>query len=150
MPDLSRIPPQPGAHAVTVAEAGPARFAQTVTARRHALTADEPGALGGGDAGPSPYELLLAGLGACTSMTVRMYADRKGWPLAGVHVDLKHEKVPAPDGAGRIDRFHRILRLDGPLDAAQRARLLEIANACPVHRTLHQGTNEVVTVLGED
>jgi len=128
---------------VRVAEAGEGRFAQLVTAGRHRLRADEPASVGGDDSGPSPYDLLLASLGACTSMTVRMYAAQKKWPLARVTVDLTHDKVHATDCAdcetreGRIDRIERVLTLEGDLDEAQRARLLEIANKCPVHRTLH-------------
>ncbi len=128
---------------VRVAEAGEGRFAQLVTMGRHRLRADEPESVGGDDSGPGPYDLLLAGLGACTSMTVRMYAEQKKWPLARVTVDLKHDKVHAADCAecetreGRIDRIERVLTLEGDLDEAQRARLLEIANKCPVHRTLH-------------
>jgi putative redox protein len=128
---------------VRVAEAGEGRFAQLVTLGRHRLRADEPESVGGDDSGPGPYDLLLAGLGACTSMTVRMYAEQKKWPLARVTVDLKHDKVHAADCAdcetreGRIDRIERVLTLEGDLDEAQRARLLEIANKCPVHRTLH-------------
>lgn len=128
---------------VRVAEAGEGRFAQLVSAGRHRLRADEPAAVGGDDSGPGPYDLLLAGLGACTSMTVRMYAERKQWPLARVTVELKHDKVHAADCAecetrdGRIDRIERVVTLEGELDAAQRARLLEIADKCPVHRTLH-------------
>jgi len=128
---------------VRVAEVGEGRFAQLVTLGRHRLRADEPVAAGGDDSGPGPYDLLLAGLGACTSMTVRMYAEQKKWPLARVTVDLKHDKVHAADCAecetreGKIDRIERVLTLEGDLDDAQRARLLEIANKCPVHRTLH-------------
>ena len=128
---------------VRVAEAGDGRFAQLVTMGRHRLRADEPAAVGGDDSGPSPYDLLLAGLGACTSMTVRMYAAQKKWPLERVTVDLKHDQVHATDCAecetreGKIDRIERVLTLEGNLDEAQRARLLEIANKCPVHRTLH-------------
>ncbi len=128
---------------VRVVEAGEGRFAQLIQAGRHRLRADEPAAAGGDDSGPGPYDLLLAGLGACTSMTVRMYADQKKWPLARVTVDLKHDKVHAADCAdcetteGRIDKIERVLTLEGDLDDAQRARLLEIANKCPVHRTLH-------------
>jgi uncharacterized OsmC-like protein/fermentation-respiration switch protein FrsA (DUF1100 family) len=128
---------------VRVAEAGEGRFAQLVQAGRHRLRADEPVAVGGEDSGPGPYDLLLAALGACTSMTVRMYAEQKKWPLWRVSVDLKHDKVHAADCAecetreGRIDKIERVLTLEGELDDAQRQRLLEIANKCPVHRTLH-------------
>lgn len=128
---------------VRVAEAGEGRFAQLVQAGRHRLRADEPVAVGGDDSGFGPYDLLLAALGACTSMTVRMYAEQKKWPLRRVSVELKHDKVHAADCAecetreGRIDKIERVLTLEGELDDAQRQRLLEIANKCPVHRTLH-------------
>jgi uncharacterized OsmC-like protein len=117
-------------------------FAQEVRAGRHLLAADEPLAAGGTDAGPNPYDLLLAALGSCTSMTVAMYARRKGWPLESVTVTLRHSKVHAADcescetKEGMLDRIERDVRLEGALDEAQRARLLEIANKCPVHRTL--------------
>jgi uncharacterized OsmC-like protein/fermentation-respiration switch protein FrsA (DUF1100 family) len=128
---------------VRVAEAGEGRFAQLIAAGRHRLRADEPARVGGDDGGPGPYDLLLAGLGACTSMTLRMYASQKKWPLERVTVDLRHDKVHAEDCAdcetkeGRIDRIERVVTLEGDLDEAQRARLLEIADKCPVHRTLH-------------
>jgi putative redox protein len=128
---------------VRVAEAGEGRFAQLIAAGRHRLRADEPAAAGGDNSGPGPYDLLLSALGACTSMTVRIYAEQKKWPLERVTVDLKHDKVHATDCAecetkeGKIDKIERILTLEGKLDDAQRARLLEIANKCPVHRTLH-------------
>jgi uncharacterized OsmC-like protein len=117
-------------------------FAQEVRAGRHLLAADEPLAAGGTDAGPNPYDLLLAALDSCTSMTVAMYARRKGWPLESVTVTLRHSKVHAADcescetKEGMLDRIERDVRLEGALDEAQRARLLEIANKCPVHRTL--------------
>lgn len=128
---------------VRVAEAGEGRFAQLISAGRHRLRADEPMAVGGDDSGPGPYDLLLAALGACTSMTVRLYAEQKKWPLERISVELKHDKVHATDCAecetreGKIDKIERTLTLEGNLDDAQRARLLEIANKCPVHRTLH-------------
>jgi putative redox protein len=130
--------------AVVVAEAGTGKFVQVVSIRgRHTLAADEPEKYGGADAGPSPYEYLTAGLGACTSMTVRMYADRKGLPLDRVRVVLRHDKVHAEDCAdcetreGMLDRIDREIELAGPLDEAAKAKLLEIADKCPVHRTLH-------------
>jgi len=137
---------------VRVTETGAGRFSQLIVAGRHRFRADEPMAAGGDDSGPSPYELLLAGLGTCTSMTLRMYAAQKQWPLERVTVDLKHEKIHAADCAacetkeGRIDQIERTIRIEGPLEPAQRARLLEIADRCPVHRTLH---SEVYIVTKE-
>ena len=108
----------------------------------HALVADEPAALGGTDAGPTPYEYLLAALGSCTAMTVRMYANRKKWPLESITVRVEHGRIHAKDceecetKSGRIDRVGLELELEGPLDAEQRERLREIAAKCPVKRTL--------------
>lgn len=125
--------PVPG---VTVRETGAGPFRNEVRSGTHRLLADEPEQIGGGGTGPGPYDLLLASLGACTSMTLRMYADRKGWPLQGVEVELDHAKVAAADGAGRADDIGIGVRLHGPLSEEQRARLLEISEHCPVHRTL--------------
>jgi putative redox protein len=117
-------------------------LAQEIETGRHRLVADEPVEAGGTDTGPSPYELLLAALGACTSMTLSMYARRKQWPLERVTVRLRHDKIHAKDCAecetkeGMLDRIEREISLAGPLDAEQRERLLAIANRCPVHRTL--------------
>lgn len=117
-------------------------FTTEIQARHHHLVADEPEAVGGDDFGPSPYELLSASLGACTAMTLQMYARRKGWDLQEVEVHLAHGKdypshLQSPDtGTGKIDVFERWLTLAGDLDEEQRQRLLEIANRCPVHRTL--------------
>src|SRR5580700_10072215 len=119
-----------------------AGFAQEIHAGRHRIVADEPVSAGGTDTGPSPYDLLLAALGACTSMTVGMYARRKSWPLEEVTVHLRHSKIHATDCAecetkeGMLDRIERDLHFTGPLTDEQRSRLLEIANKCPVHRTL--------------
>ena len=128
---------------VMVRETGNGPFQQEVIAGRHRLLADEPELVGGTDTGMSPYELLLAGLGACTAMTIRMYADRKKLPLDRVSVLLHHDKIHAEDCAdcetreGKIDVIERAIELSGDVDGDQRRRLLEIAEKCPVHRTLH-------------
>ena len=119
-----------------------AGFAQAIVAGSHHLTADEPTDAGGSDTGPTPYDLLLAALGSCTSMTLAMYARRKGWPLEAVTVRLRHAKIHAADcdacetREGRLDHVERSVELAGALSDDQRARLLDIANKCPVHRTL--------------
>lgn len=140
---------------VRVTEADPAGFLQDVqSGPDHHLLADEPREVGGSNRGLSPYGLVSAGLGACTSMTIRMYARRKGWPLDGVSVDISHAKVHAEDAASgqpaQIDRFTRVVRLTGDLDQDQRARLLEIADKCPVHRTLTQGAAVETTLAPSD
>lgn len=127
-------------------------FTTEVMVRKHALTADEPESVGGNDFGPSPYELVSAGLGACTAMTLQMYARRKKWDLKEVTVHLEHYKDYAEDMANvennqsKIDHFDRVVELEGNLDDDQKQRLLEIANKCPVHRTLHSDI-KINTVL---
>lgn len=122
---------------VVVTESGNGPYAQFVTAGRHVMGADEPEQLGGHDTGPSPYEYLLAGLGACTAMTVRMYAARRAWKLDRVSVELRHGKVAQePATAGKTDRFERLIRLEGDLTDEQKAKLLDIAERCPVSQTL--------------
>jgi uncharacterized OsmC-like protein len=122
-----------------------AGFAQEITVGAHRLFSDEPRDVGGGDAGPSPYELLAAALGACTSMTLGMYARRKQWPLASVVVRLRHSKTHAIDCSDcdtkdeMLDRIDRDIELTGNLTKEQREKLLEIADKCPVHRTLING-----------
>lgn len=134
---------------VAVVDAGEGLFPQRIAAGAHRLRADEPEAVGGNDSGPGPYDLLLAALGACTNMTIKMYAERKGWRIDALETRLRHDRVHAEDCAecesrdGKVDRIRRRIRIDGPLDAEQRAKLMEIADKCPVHRTLH---NEIVVV----
>jgi putative redox protein len=132
-------------------DAGP--FAETVHAGAHTLLADEPTASGGNDTGPDPYSYLITALGTCTAMTLRMYARQKKWPLRKVTVQLRHDKIYAKDCAecetkeGKIDRVERFIDLSGPLDDVQRQRLLQIADHCPVHRTL-MGEIQISTKLG--
>jgi len=127
---------------VLVRETGEGKFQQEILSGPHRFIADEPVKVGGMDSGPGPYDLVLAGLGACTAMTVRLYADLKKLPLKRVTVRLAHNKIHAQDCAhcetaeGLIDHIDRALTFEGDLDDAQRQRLMEIANKCPVHRTL--------------
>jgi putative redox protein len=127
---------------VVVRETRANKFQQTVSVGPHRLLADEPIAAGGEDTGPGPYDFVLAGLGACTSMTMRLYAERKSLPLERVTVTLKHSKIHAEDcadcetKAGMLDQIERVIAMEGALDAEQREKLMEIADKCPVHRTL--------------
>lgn len=138
---LPAEPPSPTPRQIT-ARTGSAGLLTEIRIHRHSLIADEPVALGGTDQGPSPFDLLVASLGACTAMTLRMYADRKGWPLEAVSVRLRHKKIHAAECAacevreGFLDRIERDIELEGPLDRGQRERMLSIADRCPVHRTL--------------
>lgn len=135
-----------------VIEKGEGKFLQDINTSGHALIADEPSSVGGTNRGPTPYDLLVSGLGACTSMTIRMYADRKKWPLDGVAVKLRHQKIHAQDCAecetktGKIDSIDKEIELKGELSAEQKTRLLEIADRCPVHQTLHNHV-QIRTVL---
>ncbi len=132
-----------------VTEADPNGFLQDVQSGPHHALADEPAKYGGTNKGLTPYGFVSAGLGACTSMTIRMYARRKGWPLDGVSVDIAHAKEHAQDAAdpgAKVDHFDRTIRLTGDLSDEQRARLLEIADKCPVHKTLERSST-VRTVL---
>jgi putative redox protein len=145
---LDPIAPEPAADLaeaprnVVVRETRAGKFQQTVSVGPHRLLADEPAAAGGDDTGPGPYDYVLAGLGACTSMTMRMYADRKSLPLERVTVTLTHSKIHAEDcaecetSAGMLDQIDRVIAIEGNLDAEQRRKLMEIADKCPVHRTL--------------
>jgi len=125
----------PETRVVTVGESGLGPYGQVVVAGRHLLGADEPEAMGGRDTGPDPFEHVMAGLGACTAMTLRMYATRKGWPLERVTVTVRQPPTPV----GERTRFVRQIALQGSLDAVQRARLLDIADRCPVHLLLQHG-----------
>jgi uncharacterized OsmC-like protein/pimeloyl-ACP methyl ester carboxylesterase len=135
--DLGEMPRQ-----VVVRETRNGKFQQAVSVGPHGMTADEPKAAGGDDTGPGPYDFLLAGLGACTSMTMRMYADLKKLPMDRVTVTLRHSKIHAQDCEecetrdGKLDQIERVIGIEGTLDAEQRKRLMEIADKCPVHRTL--------------
>jgi uncharacterized OsmC-like protein len=147
--------PETGAQ-VLVAETTQGRYLNHVVVGEHRFLADEPISAGGFDAGPNPYDLLASALGACTSMTLRMYAEHKGMEVGRIAVEVSHEKYHPADAAaetengnapkrgGKIDRFTRVLRIDGDYDEATRASLLRIADKCPVHRTLHQ-TSEILT-----
>jgi putative redox protein len=146
--------PEIGEGTVRVSESDCGRLAQDLSAGRHTWTADEPPGVGD-DTGPTPYDLLLGALGACTSMTLRMYADRKGWPLEHIAVRLWHDRHHADDSREcdrqpcTIDRFGRIIELDGDLTDDQRASLLAIAEKCPVHRTL-LNEKKILTTLAPD
>jgi len=141
--ELETEPVAEASQEVTV-RMGQAKYRTDIVARSgHHMIADEAVRVGGGNLGPDPYDYLMSALGACTTMTLRMYADRKGWPLEEVEVRLQHDRIKAEDcdecktKKGRVDKFDRIIELKGPLDESQRQRLLQIANKCPVHRTLH-------------
>ena len=148
-------PPPPASAPVMVSETGQGKFLNHVVVGEHRFLADEPESMGGFDAGPSPYDLLGAALGACTSMTIRMYADHKGFSLGRVTVDVSHDKVHVDDAGnvvegrdGKIDRFRRSITVDGDLDEQLRANVLRIADKCPVHRTLER-TSRIETSLSE-
>ena len=150
--DLRRPAPPIGTPegVLRVTEADPKGFLQDIQSGPHHILADEPAAYGGTNKGLTPYGLLSAALGACTSMTIRMYARRKGWPLHRVGVDVTHDKVHGQDAVAKtntkLDHFMREITLTGALDDAQRARLLEIADKCPVHQTLER-SNTITTKL---
>ncbi|GAB3257849.1 bifunctional alpha/beta hydrolase/OsmC family protein [Nocardioides dilutus] len=156
LPDLPTptAPPTPGG-TVLVEESGGGRLAQSIQAGRHVWAADEPVGVGD-DTGPTPYDLLLSALGACTAMTIRMYADRKGYPLEHVSVRLSHRRSHSEDCSdpnGRpcaMEHIDREVRLVGTLDEEQRARLTQIADRCPVHRTLTGQLRVATTVLDVD
>jgi putative redox protein len=129
--------------AVLVEETGAGKFQVQVAASGERFLSDEPVEVGGLGSGPTPYQLLAAGLGACTAMTLRLYAGQKAWPLEQVKVAVRHSRRA---GETPADLFQREIELDGPLDEAQRTRLLEIADKCPVHRTLEAGAAVATTL----
>lgn len=139
-------------HQVAASLAGDDGFTTQMKVGNHYMIADEPTSYGGNDFGPSPYELVSAGLSACTVMTIQMYARRKGWPVDNVEVHTSYSKSHAEDCANcesdqaKIDTFHREIKLTGSLDDKQKARIMQIADKCPVHKTLHSET-QVITVL---
>jgi len=141
-PAVANQPADAEPRRVVVQETRDGKLQQQITIGPHRMLADEPASVGGADTGPNPYEFLLSGLGACTSMTMRMYADRKALPLDRVTVTLSHRKIHAKDCAecenkdGMLDHIERVIAIEGDLDDAQRQRLMDIADKCPVHRTL--------------
>jgi len=149
VPEMQDVPVEEG-H-VIVEPLGSGLFPHLVAASGHTIIADEPQSVGGSDTGLTPYQLLLAGLGACTSMTMRMYAQRKGWPAEHIRVDLTHAKKYLDDCQGcednpvKIDLIERTIALGDDLNEEQRARLMEIADKCPVHRTLESDIRIVTT-----
>lgn len=152
--DIRRSAPPPGTPEgiVRVSESDPSGYLQDVTSGPHHVLADEPAAYGGSNRGLTPYGLVSAGLGACTSMTIRMYARRKGWPLSHVSVDIRHGKVHAQDAtdaqSGKVDHFLRTITLEGDLTSEQTARLMEIADRCPVHRTMERSSTVETHLAG--
>jgi uncharacterized OsmC-like protein len=145
--DTSNVPPR------VIVRGGAAGFGQEIQIGQHRLKGDEPVDFGGRDTGPSPYDFLVAALGTCTSMTISLYARRKGWPLETVTVSLHHSKIHAADCAecetreGKIDRIEREIQLTGALTTEQRAKLIEMASLCPVHRTLTSEINIVTRAV---
>jgi putative redox protein len=136
------LPPEPG-KAVLVTETGAGRFQMRATSGDASFLVDEDPSAGGLGSGPDPYDLLSAALGSCTAMTIRLYADHKAWPLERVRVKVVHHRASLDER----DRFERIIDLDGGLDDSQRQRLIEVAEHCPVHKTLDRGSN-IATRLG--
>ncbi len=145
---------------VTVSESGLGKFQNKVMAAGHHLFADEPKSYGGTETGPSPYDFVSIGLGACTNMTLRMYADRKGWDIGNVIVVVDHVKIHAKDcatcaddtksGAGKIDQFHRKITVKSGLETEMMQKLLEIADKCPVHKTLHSNAQVTTSIISAE
>ncbi len=134
------------AETVKVKERAGGLYTNDVLTSRHHLYADEPADMGSADLGPSPYEYICAGLGACTSITLRMYAERKKWPVTQIEVDVSYRRETHSDGLQR-NVFTRIISVKGDLDETQHARMIEIANKCPVHRTLEAGSDVITRAV---
>jgi putative redox protein len=134
---------------IVVTENADTPYGQTVTIGPHELSSDEGESLGGRDTGPSPYEYVMAGLGACTAMTLRMYAERHGWLIEKTSVEVRHKVVVGSDGKSVTDRFERTIHVAGDLTPAQREQLVRIADRCPVSQTL-QRSSSIVTSLAEE
>jgi uncharacterized OsmC-like protein len=152
---LMTQPPIPRHEGELTVSIGPTGYRTEILAGPHTLVSDEPVEAGGTDEGPTPYDLVLAALGACTAMTLRMYAERKGWPLEGVVVRMHHGRSHAMDEQQcenrpvRLDHIDRTLEISGPLTHEQRVRLAEIAERCPVHRTLDAGVRITTRLSAE-
>ena len=125
-------------HVVKVAESGSGPYSQIVTAGSHTLSADEPQAVGGDDVGPSPYEYIMAGLGACTAMTLRSYVTRHNWGVDRITVELQYKKIVTTGSNSTADKFNRVIYLEGNVSEEQRLKLLEIAETCAVSQTLRR------------
>jgi putative redox protein len=153
---VDRVAPSTDPGVVTVRSRAPGPYTQSISAGSHILKADEPTSVGGADSGPNPYDLLLASLGACTAMTLRMYADRKGLPLTDVEVVLRHDRIHAADcdecdtQSGTVDHIDRAITLIGDLNADQRTSLFRIADRCPVHRSLTSEVHITTRELAEE
>lgn len=132
---------------VLVQESGHGPYGQFVSIGQHIMGADEPGAMGGRNTGPDPFEFVLAGIGACTAMTIRMYANRKKWQLDDVRVSVRHVRAAAAVEGGKPHAVERVISLSGALDGEQRAALLAIAAKCPVSTALEAGM-EITSVFG--
>ncbi|MCC8954201.1 OsmC family protein [Bradyrhizobium sp. Pear77] len=135
-------------HQVTVCESGDGRYSETIRIGRHTLRSDEAATNGGDDHGPSPYQFIMAALGACTAMTVRMYAERHKMPLTRTRVELEHFTLPSIGDAGTLDYFTRTISLEGDLTDEQKLRLLQISEKCPVSETLRRSATVDARLAG--
>lgn len=159
VPRREAVSEENGHTSIKVSETGAGKFQNRISAGKHTLMADEPASFGGTDTGPSPYDFLSIGLGACTNMTLRLYAERKGWDIGMVSVMIDHEKIHASDcescseetraGSGKVDHFHRTISVKPGLDPEVMDKLLEIADKCPVHKTLHSVSSVTTSIQGE-